>query len=320
MLIPILSTLCYGTMAVCGGLALKTIFIDEVKEDEEVEVIETNNILKYEYYPVENIIEENKDNKVLTYTFIEGEKEGVKACIGQDMENNLISVDMLEGHIVVGGASRWGKSSFLNVFITNLMRTYTANEICLFGCDFKKSDVYFFRKYKHFRKMSTNKQEFIDQMDRLEKLIKERAEILDKENCRNVINYNKTHDKKMSYIIFVIDELIQLVSDNDCKRILHNFMSKCASYGIYFVLATQDLTKETVGKCKMNCSQIIGFHTFDETDSNTLIGKGGDLQDITVKGRCKIKNSEGIKETQIFYISEDEIEEVLRPYLKASEK
>ena len=318
MLIPILSTLCYGTMAVCGGLALKTIFIDEDVE-EETEEIQTTNILKYEYYPVENVIEENKDNKVLTYTFIEGEKEGVKACVGQDIENNLSSIDMLEGHIVVGGASRWGKSSFLNVFITNLMRTYTDNEICLFGCDFKKSDVYFFRKYKHFRKMSTNKQEFMDQIDRLEKLIKERAEILDKENCRNVINYNKTHDKKMSYIIFVIDELIQLVSDNDCKRILHNFMSKCASYGIYFVLATQDLTKETIGKCKMNCSQIIGFHTFDETDSNTLIGKGGNLQDITVKGRCKIKNSEGVKETQIFYISEDEIEEALRPYLKESE-
>ena len=318
MLIPILSTLCYGTMAVCGGLALKTIFIDEDIE-EETEEIQTTNILKYEYYPVESVIEENKDNKVLTYTFIEGEKEGVKACVGQDIENNLISIDMLEGHIVAGGASRWGKSSFLNVFITNLMRTYTPNEICLFGCDFKKSDVYFFRKYKHFRKMSTNKQEFMDQIDRLEKLIIERAEILDKENCRNVINYNKTHDKKMSYIIFVIDELIQLVSDNDCKRILHNFMSKCASYGIYFVLATQDLTKETVGKCKMNCSQIIGFHTFDETDSNTLIGRGGNLQDITVKGRCKIKNSEGIRETQIFYISEDEIEEVLRPYLKASE-
>ena len=319
MLIPILTGLCYGTMAVCGGLALKTIFIDEVKEDEEVEVVETNNILKYEYYPVENINMETKNKKILTYTFVEGEKEGIKACIGQDLEDNLVSIDMLEGHIVVGGASRWGKSSFLNVFITNLMRTYTPNEICLFGCDFKKSDVYFFRKYKHFRKMSTNKQEFMDQIDRLEKLIKERAEILDKENCRNVINYNKTHDKKMSYIIFVIDELIQLVSDNDCKRILHNFMSKCASYGIYFVLATQDLTKETVGKCKMNCSQIIGFHTFDETDSNTLIGKGGNLQDITIKGRCKIKNSEGMKETQIFYISEDEIEEVLRPYLKESE-
>ena len=39
----------------------------------------------------------------------------------------------------------------------------------------------------------------------------------------------------------------------------------------------------------------------------------------TFKEVCKIKNSEGMKEAQIFYISEDEIEEVLRPYLKASE-
>ena len=143
-----------------------------------------------------------------------------------------------------------------------------------------------------------------------------RAKILENANCRNVIKYNKKHDKKLSYIIFVIDELIQVVTDSDCKKRLHEIMSKCASYGIYFLLASQDLTKEVVGRCKMNCSQVVGFHTFDETDSNTLIGKGQDLQDITVKGRCKIKNSEGIKEVQTFYIDEDEIEQILKPYEK----
>ena len=93
-------------------------------------------------------------------------------------------------------------------------------------------------------------------------------------------------------------------------------MSKCASYGIYFLLATQDCTKETIGRCKMNCSQIVGFHTFDQTDSDTLIGKGYDLQDINVKGRCKIKNSEGVVETQIFYLDEDKMDEMLKPYLR----
>jgi hypothetical protein len=67
----------------------------------------------------------------------------------------------------------------------------------------------------------------------------------------------------------------------------------------------------------MNCSQIIGFHTFDQTDSDTLIGKGHNLQDINVKGRCKIKNSEGIVETQIMYIDEDEIERLLKDNIKA---
>lgn len=298
-----------------GGIFAYTCKIVYEANKSDDEVIEVENIVKYEYIPVgewEDI--EMKLNKV-KYTFIEGEKEGVKAFIGYDLEGNLKSFDMLEGHTIVGGASRWGKSSFLNVFITNITKTYTRNEVCFLGCDYKRADVYYFRNYNNFLGMSTNKKEFMDQMKWLEKEMSKRADILDEANCRNVINYNKKHDTKISYIIVVIDELIQVVSDKDCKDKLHLIMSKCASYGIYFLLATQDCTKETIGRCKMNCSQIIGFHTFDQTDSDTLIGKGYDLQDINVKGRCKIKNSEGIVETQIFYLEEDEIEEMLKPYL-----
>ena len=43
--------------------------------------------------------------------------------------------------------------------------------------------------------MSTDKKSFMNQLDRLDKVIKERADILDKANCRNVINYNKKRQK-----------------------------------------------------------------------------------------------------------------------------
>lgn len=281
----------------------------------EGDIVETESIRMYEYYATEDFNISKLDN-VVKYSFIEGEKKGVSCCIGYTVEGEQKVFDALEGHAIVGGASRWGKSSFLNVLITNIMRTYTENEVMFLGCDFKKSDVYYFRKYKHFRGMSTNKQEFLAQIRGLEKEIQKRADILDKANCRNVIKYNEKNDVKLSYIIFVIDELIQLVVDRECKELLHTFMSKCASYGIYAILASQDLTKETIGRCKMNCSQVIGFHTFDETDSTTLMGKGYDLQDITTKGRCKIRNSEGVVETQVFYISEEQIDEILKPFEK----
>ena len=321
MLIPILSTLCYGTMALCGGLALKTIFIDEPKEETEKEIVETENILKYEYYPVENINLKVEENNVIKYVFIEGEKEGLKCCIGQNLEGNNVSIDLLDGHLLIGGMTGGGKSNILNILITNFIKTYTPNELVLMGCDFTESDIYYFNKYKHFDKgkVSINKEQFLSQIEWLERRMKERAEILNKSNCRNVINYNKKYDKKLSYIIFIIDELVQLTHDKKCKEELHKIMSKCRKYGIYFILAGQDATKETIGRCKMNCPQIIGLKTFDETDSITLLGKGHDLQNINITGRCKVKNKNGIIETQIFYISEDEIEEVLRFYLKASE-
>lgn len=296
-------------------LTLKNLLTNEEEINEEIKV---NNIIKYKYFPVENIIDKTEKDNSINYYFVEGEKEGLKTCIGLDLEGNNVNIDLLEGHTVVGGASRWGKSNFLNVFITNIIRTYTENEVIFAGCDYKKSDVYYFRKYKHFENagVSTDKESFLKQINALEKEMNRRADILDNTNCRNVINYNKKYDKKFTYIIFVIDELIQVVIDSDCKKKLHEIMSKCASYGIYFLLASQDLTKETIGRCKMNCSQIIGFHTFDETDSNTLIGKGQDLQNIIVKGRCKIKNSEGVTEVQTFYIDEDQIEEILKTYEK----
>ena len=309
----LIGNLLIGTIA--GSLAYVCKVIYDSNRIELDPVIEVDNIVKYEYHPVDNFEQIGLKDKII-FTYTEGEKEGVQAFIGYDSDNNLKSFDMLEGHTMVGGASRWGKSSFLNVFITNITKTYTRNEVCFLGCDYKKADVYYFRNYNNFLGMSTNKKEFMAQIKWLEKEMSKRADILDEANCRNVINYNKKHDTKISYIIVVIDELVQVVSDKDCKDKLHLIMSKCASYGIYFLLATQDCTKETIGRCKMNCSQIVGFHTFDQTDSDTLIGKGYDLQDINVKGRCKIKNSDGVVETQIFYLDEDEMDEMLKPYLR----
>ena len=309
----LIGNLLIGTIA--GSLAYVCKVIYDSNRIELDPVIEVDNIVKYEYHPIDNFEQIGLKDKII-FTYTEGEKEGVQAFIGYDLDNNLKSFDMLEGHTMVGGASRWGKSSFLNVFITNITKTYTRNEVCFLGCDYKKADVYYFRNYNNFLGMSTNKKEFMDQMKWLEKEMSKRADILDEANCRNVINYNKKHDTKISYIIVVIDELVQVVSDKDCKDKLHLIMSKCASYGIYFLLATQDCTKETIGRFKMNCSQIVGFHTFDQSDSDTLIGKGYDLQDINVKGRCKIKNSEGVVETQIFYLDEDKMDEMLKPYLR----
>ena len=40
------------------------------------------------------------------------------------------------------------------------------------------------------------------------------------------------------------------------------------------------------------------------------------VMEFTVKGRCKIKNSECVIETQIFYLDEDKMDEMLKPYLR----
>ena len=222
----------------------------------------------------------------------------------------------MDGSILIGGMTGAGKSNIVNVLITSLMLTYTPNELVFLGCDMAESDVYYFGKYKHFRGMSSTCEKFLEQAEWLENKYKERVKILKEANCRNVISYNKKNDKKLSYIVFVIDEVVLLTRDIRCKNKLHDIMCIGRKYGVYFILCLQDATKDTIGKCKMNCPQVIGLRTNDETDSITIIGKNQDLQDIKEVGRCKIKNRKGITEVQSMFIDEDEIEELLKHHLK----
>ena len=295
----------------------KNIYIDVLYLEQEKEAmnVEVNNIVKYEYIPTEAFDTEVID-KTIKYQFKEGEKEGLSFYLGKSLDDVDFKMDILDGSILIGGMTGAGKGNILNVLITSLMLTYTPNELMFLGCDVTESDVYYFGRYKHFKGMSSTHEKFLEQAEWLERKYKERAKILNEANCRNVINYNKKHDKKMSYIVFVIDEVVLLTRNQECKNKLHDIMCTGRKYGVYFVLCLQDATKDTIGKCKMNCPQVIGLRTNDETDSTTIIGKNQDLQDIKEDGRCKVKNKKGITEVQSMYIDEDEIEELLKDYLK----
>ena len=129
----LLENILIGVMSGAIGYSLNLISSAKDKEEKEIDI---DNIVKYEYIPIEDIEEKKIDLNKVKYSFVEGDKNGVKAFIGYDIEGNLKELDILEGHTIAGGASRWGKSSFLNVFITNITKTYTRNEVCFLGCDY----------------------------------------------------------------------------------------------------------------------------------------------------------------------------------------
>ena len=274
--------------------------------------VEDINKINYKFYPIEEIKEANN---IIDYKFMEGDKEGLKACVGLDLDDKPVWVNMLESHLLVAGSARWGKSNIMNVLLTGFMLSYTPNEIGFLLCDYKNADLKQFERYKHVRgKVSSCKEEFLNQLKLVKKEMDKRAKILSEADCLNVIKYNKTHDTKLSYIIFGIDELVQVTFDKTCREQLHLIMSKCASYGIYFILASQDCAKETIGRCKMNISHTIGLHTRDKTDGDMII-KNAELEDIRVVGRAKY-DCKDLIEFQSFYISEEQIKTYLSIFLK----
>lgn len=275
-------------------------------EDMDIDKIE------YTFIPLEELELKN----VIDYSFLEGDKEGLKVCVGYDIENNSpVWVDMTESHLLVAGASRWGKSNVINVLVTGLMLSYTPNELRFVLCDYKNADMKQFERYKHvLGSVATNKEELSSHFSFIKREMTKRSKILAAADCLNIIKYNKKFEKKMTYIIFIIDELVQVTTDKNIAKELHEIMSKCASYGIYFIIASQDCSKEVIGRCKINISHTIGLHTRDKTDSDLII-KNGNLEDIKVKGRAKYDCGD-LVEFQSFYISEEQIKSLLEPLKK----
>jgi hypothetical protein len=149
---------------------VNVLYLDKEKEEN----IETNNIVRYKYFPAESFDKDTTD-KTIRYEFVEGEKEGLSFYIGKDLEGTDFKLNILDGSLLIGGMTGSGKGNIINVLVTSLMLTYTENELVFLGCDVTKSDVYYFGRYKHFRGMASTCNEFLEQAEWLEnKLYKER--------------------------------------------------------------------------------------------------------------------------------------------------
>ena len=309
-----------GSVAV-GSMAGIYKILKNSKDAEDKEVV-VENISKYEYIPLEdneNIMFKSfsfKDKIIYQYT--EGEKDGLKVCIGLDANGNNVWLDMLNTHLLIGGMARKGKSSLIRSILVGLMLTYTPNEVKFVLCDFKNSDVKLFERYKHiYGGCSHDKVSFLKQMKWLNEECERRALYLAEKDELNMIDYNKnkTIEGKFPYIVVVIDELPQVMADIECQTALHLTMSKVPYTGIYFILATQDCSKNTIGRCKMNCSQTIGFGTRDKTDGDLLM-PGAELENIKKAGICKFDDLGEIKEFQSFYTEVQDVKKLLNHNLK----
>ena len=311
----LIESLLVGGIACSVGCICKTL-IEGSKEEIE-KTIEVDNIVKYQYIPLscesDVSFKKFKLGSKLIYEYVEGDKKGLKTCVGINIEGEKVWFDMLSSHLLIGGMARRGKSSLIRSIIMGLMMSYTPNEVKFLLCDYKRADVKLFERYKHsIGKCSTNKEEFLKQIEWLYKQKEKRVELLEKYDEMNVVDYNNNPNiqEKIPYIIFVVDELPQVMDDEKCQRKLHLAMSELTYIGIYFILATQDCSKNVIGRCKMNCPQTFGFQTRDETDSKLLM-PSGNLQDIRILGRCKYDDMGEIREFQTYFATVEDVKQKL---------
>jgi S-DNA-T family DNA segregation ATPase FtsK/SpoIIIE len=259
----------------------------------EIEPFGTNEIpIKCEY-------KSNKNDLINTLKCFVGAREyGKQQCI-----------DFYEdGSLLIGGASRQGKTSLIYSILLSLMDRYEPSYLKIILVDFKQVDLVRIDKYKHvMNDCITDIDRFKNMLGQMEIECDKRVKYFRELDVANIQEFNKISEKKIRPILIVIDEIAQILVGSakevePLKERLHKLICKSMAFGLYWCVCTQELSRDTLGKMKINFTQTVGLKCKDKTASDLII-KNSELENINVKGRAKIDNSEGVVEFQPYLVT-----------------
>lgn len=312
-----------GYQCATGTYEYEVATTDEREKLKSITDIEYKKV-EYEYKPIQTKYLElgNFDCGLKEFVKFERHKDiesnTLKCFIGENEHGKSQELDLFkDGSLLIGGASQWGKTSLIRSILLSFMDRYDPNYLRMVLVDFKEVDLVRIDKYKHvISDCITDVNKLNNLLTWCENECKTRAEIFRKNDVSNIQDFNKLSEVNMQPVIIIIDEIAQvLVGDkketDKIKGRIFKLVSKSMAFGVYWIVCTQELSRDTLGKMKINFTQSIGLKCADKIASDMII-KDGNLEDIKIKGRAKIENSNGITEFQSYWTTKEDFERILK--------
>ncbi len=153
-----------------------------------------------------------------------------------------------------------------------------------------------------------------DSMQMLEymlKMIEDRKELFIENKVKNITDYNSKNEIKISHIMLVIDEAVDVLNEENNNKYLTKLLLEGYKYGIHLILSTNSHFKDNFNKKFLNLfDYIITFDLanqdqakFIELDNSNLLG---------IYGEAMMKEKQRtINNIQTPFISTEEIKNVV---------
>ena len=242
-------------------------------------------------------------------------------ALGKDILGSPIFADIAKmPHLLVAGATGTGKTIFLNSVLTSLLYRNPPEMLRLILVDPKRVEMKGYNKLPHLLTPTisdVNKtigalKWAIQEMDR-------RFDVLGEKDSRNITSYNekcaKDGDEPLPYIVFVIDELADLMATKgkDIEAGIVRLAQMARAVGIHLIVATQRPSVEVItGLIKANITCRVAFQVASQIDSRTILDMSG-AEKLLGAGDLLYMSAEYPKPKRIQgpYVSEKESKDVL---------
>lgn len=219
--------------------------------------------------------------------------------LGKDAGGNPLIYDLTAmPHLLIAGTTGSGKSVCINSIIMSMLLTQKPDTVKMILVDPKMVELSSFKDIPHLMcpvVHDVDKAEAI--LEWLVQKMEERYAILAEAQVRNIQSYNKLSRKqllerfkpadeeearripeKLPYIVFIIDELadLMMISPKEVELYLARLAQKSRAVGIHMILATQrPEAKVVTGLIKANLPARIAFRVNSRLDSRIVLDQNG---------------------------------------------
>lgn len=239
-------------------------------------------------------------------------KNNMMIALGKDVAGSNWLYDLTRmPHLLVAGATNSGKSVCLNAIIVSLLYQNSPEDLRFIMIDPKRVELPAYNGIPHLltpvitevNKTINALKWCLNEMDR-------RYDILNKAGKKNIQSYNQGGEK-MPYIVFVIDELADLMvtSARDIEGSIIRLTQMARAVGIHLILATQRPSVDVItGLIKANTPSRIAFAVASAIDSKTILDTSG-AEKLLGKGDMLFSTAEISKPKRIqgAFVSDEEI-------------
>jgi S-DNA-T family DNA segregation ATPase FtsK/SpoIIIE len=244
-------------------------------------------------------------------------EDDLPVVVGVDVSGkNLVRSLAKTPHLLVAGATGSGKSVWINSMLLSLLYKYSPNQLELILVDMKRVELKLYEKTPHLlTDVITDADKAINALKWALLEMERRYKLLEQFGKRNIVDFNsmvtalkdnpivnsfeKDKDKiskeqyeilagleaakdrvpdKLSYIVFVIDELgdLMMTSKQEVEPIIVRLTQMSRAVGIHLVLGTQRPdTKVITGLIKANIPTRLAFAVVSSVDSRVILDRGG---------------------------------------------
>jgi S-DNA-T family DNA segregation ATPase FtsK/SpoIIIE len=204
-------------------------------------------------------------------------KNPLAFIVGLDEVNNPIYLSLAKlVHLLIAGTTGSGKSVFVNALAITLMLSYDPDELRFLMVDPKQVELQHYRGLPHVDDVITDMKLAYDALGSLVKEMEDRYTQFAEVGVKNIELYNSKSDKKMPYIVCIVDEFADLKDQHkEVEEHLARMGQMARAAGIHMVIATQRPDVKVIsGRIKSVIPGAISFMLKKTSDYRTVFGTG----------------------------------------------